>query len=309
MESFSSAVKSHVCQKSFLELGFGDGKKVKWKECCSMAFLRAVFLFLAQEDEEGCVLSSPREDFLELCAFLLIRSFDLEAKVLPRERGNRQGALLTLPDQTKENLLKATESWQSSACPQCRVLYLRAAFLSCGTLSDPEKGYHAAFRLTDEGAREELAEILSDLDIDTKKGTDGKYLILYLKASGKIEDLLSAVGAQSYALKLMDRRVEKNIRAATNRRQNFDNANMQRVVNGAQGVIAAIHFLKKEGVFATLPESLQNAARLRESYPADSLADLCSHCEEPMTKSGLNHRFQRLCAIAEKIQQEKEGAL
>ena len=308
MESFSSAVKSHVCQKSFLELGFGEGKKVKWKECCSKAFLRAVFLFLAQE-EEDCILSSPREDFLELCAFLLIRSFDLEAKVLSRERGNRQGALLMLPGQTKEKLLKATEPWQASACPQCRVLYLRAAFLSCGTLTDPEKGYHAAFRLTDERVREELAEILSDFDIDAKKGTDGKYLTLYLKESGKIEDLLSAVGAQSYALKLMDRRVEKNIRAATNRRQNFDNANMQRVVNGAQGVIAAIHFLKKEGVFETLPESLQNAARLRESYPADSLADLCLYCEEPMTKSGLNHRFQRLCAIAEKIRQEKEEIL
>ena len=122
-----------------------------------------------------------------------------------------------------------------------------------------------------------------------------------------IEDLLSIMGAQKFSLSLMDQRIEKEIRANTNRRQNFDNANMTRAINGAQSVISAIHYLEEEGVLETLSEPLQKAARLRLAQPDASLQELCRYSEEEITKSGLNHRLQKLCKIAEKIKEEKES--
>jgi DNA-binding protein WhiA len=185
-------------------------------------------------------------------------------------------------------------------------LYVRAAFLSCGTILDPEKGYHAAFRAPTERAAQEISCVLDSFGIDVKRGREQKSHLVYLKESEKIEDLLSVLGAQKFSLDLMDKRVEKSIRANTNRRQNFDNANMARSINGAQSVITAIHFLEQEEVLETLSEPLQKAAKLRLSQPEISLAELCRYSEEEITKSGLNHRLQKLVSIADKLKEEKE---
>ncbi len=307
MESFSSSVKEFLCKKSFEELGFGEKEKVKWKECCGISFLRSVFLFLAQKEDGRIILSSDRESFLEICAYLLIRHFDTEATVMKRERGNRKGAILSLPEDVKEKVLSASLDFLNDACDRCRVLYVRAAFLSCGTILDPEKGYHAAFRTPCEKAAEELSFVLDSFGIEAKRGREKKTHLVYLKESEKIEDLLSVLGAQRFSLDLMDMRVEKSIRANTNRRQNFDNANMARSINGAQSVISAIRFLEEEEVLETLSEPLQKAAKLRLSQPEISLAELCRYSEEEITKSGLNHRLQKLILIANKLREEKEN--
>lgn len=307
MQSFSSSVKEYLCQKSFEELGFGAKEKVKWKECCSAAFCRSVFLCLAKEEEGGCILSSDREMLLELSAFLLIRTFGLEAEVKKRDRGNFRGAILRLPSGTRDRILSQTESAASGLCDRCRLLSVRAAFLSCGTVLDPEKGYHAAFRLAEEKAASELLETLSAFDIEAKQTRENGRFLLYLKESGKIEDLLSLMGAQKFSLDLMDKRVGKSIRANTNRRQNFDNANMARSINGAQGAILAIRYLEEEGILKTLSEPLQLAAKLRLNHPEVSLSELCRFSEAELSKSGLNHRLQKLILLAEKHKMEKES--
>ncbi len=307
MESFSSSVKSYLCDKSFEELGFGEKERVKWKECCGKAFLRSVFLFLAQREGGEEVLSSDREKFLELCAFLLIRSFETEARVLKRDRGNRRGAILSLPEGTREKVLSASDNFLKEGCERCRILYVRASLLSHGTIMDPEKGYHASIRAQSEAGADELCRVLESFGIEAKKHIEQGKPAVYLKESEKIEDLLSAIGAQKYSLDLMEKRVEKSIRADISRRQNFDNANMARAINGAQSIITAIHYLDEEGVLETLSEPLQKAARLRLARPEVSLAELCRLSEEKITKSGLNHRLQKLLSIAEKIKEEKES--
>ncbi len=307
MESFSSSVKSYLCDKSFEELGFGGKVKVKWKECCGKSFLRSVFLFLWQEEDDAEILSSDREKLLEICAYLLIRLYDLDVQVLKRERGNRRGAILSLPRGTRDMVLAASKNPVSGSCDRCRVLYIRAALLSRGTIMDPEKGYHAAFRAPDVFSADELSFVLDGFGIESKKSPEENQVLVYLKESGKIEDLLAAIGAQKFSLDLMEKRVEKSIRADISRRQNFDNANMSRAINGAQSIISAIHYLDEEGILETLSEPLQKAARLRLSLPEVSLAELCRFSEEKITKSGLNHRLQKLLAIAEKTREEKES--
>jgi len=130
--------------------------------------------------------------------------------------------------------------------------------------------------------------------------------LVYLKESTKIEDLLSLMGAQKFALDLMNSKIEKSIRGDINRRQNFDGANMQKSINGAMHVIGSIRYLEEKGVLTTLSEPLQKAAKLRLSFPEASLAELCHRSEELITKSGLNHRLQKLCAMAKKLKKEDE---
>lgn len=306
MESFSSLVKAYLCDKSFEELGFGEKERVKWKECCGRSFLRSVFLFLAQSEGDEEILSSDREKFLELCAFLLIRSFEIEARVLKRDRGNRRGAILSVPKGTGKRILESSDGFLTDGCERCRILYVRAALLSHGTVMDPEKGYHASIRTRTEEGTDELCAVLESFGIRAGKHREHGCPAVYLKESEKIEDLLSAIGAQKFSLDLMEKRVEKSIRADISRRQNFDNANMARTINGAQSIISAIQALKEAGMLETLPEPLQNAARLRLARPEVSLAELCRLSEEKITKSGLNHRLQKLVLLAEQLKEERK---
>lgn len=307
MERFSSLVKQHICEKTYEELGIGEKERVKWKDCCNLAFLRSVFLFLAIERDGKTVLSSDRQDLLEITAYLLIRVFDLEAQVEKRMTGNRKGAVLVLPTGTRQRILQETRNVLDGACHRCPVLVIRGAFLSCGTVLDPEKGYHAAFTVKGQKPTEELISVLASLGVEAKVRTTEKGNLVYLKESGKIEDLLSIVGAELYSLELMNRKIERSIRGDINRRQNFDDANLKKTVNGAQSIISAIHFLEEAGVLETLSEPLQSAAKLRMSYPEVSLKELCQRSEEELTKSGLNHRLQKLVTLAETIRKEEEN--
>lgn len=304
MKSFSSTVKEYLCEKSLEELVARE--KGKWKECCRRAFLRSVFLTLAKEGEEGDTLSSDREAFLEVIAFLLIRTFDLEARVLPRRVGNRKGAVLSLPVGSRQRILRETVNVVEDGCERCRVLFICGAFLSHGTILDPEKGYHAAFLTPGEAECAELAQVLEESGVFPGKTRDRNGILLYLKESSKIEDLLSVMGAHRFSLDLMNRRIDKSLRGNINRRLNFDGANLKKTVNSAQGIITAIHFLEEREVLPTLSESLQKAAKLRLSHPEVSLAELVRYSEEEITKSGLNHRLQKLCSLAEQIKKKEE---
>ena len=114
------------------------------------------------------------------------------------------------------------------------------------------------------------------------------------------------MGAEKFSLDLMNSKIEKSIRGDINRRQNFDGANMKKAINGALYVIEAIHFLEEKEILNTLSDSLQKAAKLRLSFPEASLNELCLRSEEEITKSGLNHRLQKLCDLAKKLKKEEE---
>lgn len=304
MKSFSASVKEHILDRSFEELGFNEKERVKWKECCCRAFLRGVFLFLVRKEDGQYTVSSSRFDLLEIVTFLLIRLFDAEPCMAQKRKKGRQGNTLLIPEVLYRTVLQETLVQESDLCDRCRVLFIRAAFLSCGTMLDPQKGYHAAFRLIEREGAAELQKALERFDlIPTVVEREGE-IRLYFKESAKIEDLLSVIGAQHFSLELMNRRVERSIRANINRRQNFDAANLKKTVNGAQNAIEAIRYLEQNDLLKNLPEPLQKAAKLRMSYPEVSLGELCQRSEDEITKSGLNHRLQKLILIAEKTRKE-----
>jgi DNA-binding protein WhiA len=171
---------------------------------------------------------------------------------------------------------------------------------------DPEKGYHAAFLAQGKKETEELVRVLDGFGIEPKISETREGTLVYLKESSRIEDLLSVMGAQKFSLDLMNKRIDKSIRGNINRRLNFDGANLKKTVNSSQNIISAIQYLSEKGILETLPEGLQNAAKLRLSYPEVSLSELLNYGEESLTKSGLNHRFQKICRLAEKLRSEEE---
>ena len=113
-------------------------------------------------------------------------------------------------------------------------------------------------------------------------------------------DMLTVMGASNCVLELMGVKMYKDMRNNVNRRLNFESANLDRTVNAALVQIDAINRLKKCGMLNDLPSELREIAELRTENPDFSLKQIGDSMSVPMTRSGVNHRLKKLCALAEK---------
>ena len=59
---------------------------------------------------------------------------------------------------------------------------------------------------------------------------------------------------------------------------------------------------------SSLPEQLEEIARIRLEYPDKSLKELGSFLSTPVGKSGVNHRLRKISEIAETLREGKGEA-
>ena len=180
----------------------------------------------------------------------------------------------------------------------CRIAFLRGAFLSGGSVTDPQKGYHLELSTTHQSVSREMVALMRDLDLEPKDAPRKGNAVIYFKQSDRIEDFLTTIGAPISAMEVMNAKLEKDLRGSVNRRVNCDAANLDKAVEAAQVQIEAIRHLEESGVLATLPDKLQEAAQLRRDHPADTLVQLAGRCDPPITKSALNHRLRKLVELS-----------
>lgn len=179
--------------------------------------------------------------------------------------------------------------------------FINGAFLAGGNISDPEKEYRAEFSFK---SNDTAADFIGLLD---SKGFDfsltyraGKFLV-YTKNSTTIEELLAYLGAGGETLNLIGVKVYKSVRNKLNRQNNFETSNILKTADAAYMQMVAIEKLKNAGRLETLPEELYEAACLRLANPEMSLSSLCKLSKAGLTRSGLNHRIQKLIRLSEDI--------
>ncbi len=212
-------------------------------------------------------------------------------------------ALFSSPSLSPHRLTEALKKRQKEGrCEECDGFFFRSAFLHAGSVTDPKKRYHLEIRLPSPKAEQELQLRAEKRGIQWKTAQRKTTKVFYLKSSEAIEDFFITVGAQASALKLMETKVEKDVKNRINRLNNSDGANLQRTVYFAGRVADAIAFLKQHDRFEQLPETLKKTAALRRKYPGASLSELCLVSEERLTKSGLNHRLQKIIEEAQKLE-------
>ena len=113
-----------------------------------------------------------------------------------------------------------------------------------------------------------------------------------------IVDYLTAIGAPVCAMKIIEAKVEKELRNGVNRRCNCDTANLGKAVNAAQQQLQAIRQLRERGKLDTLPEKLRDAARLREENPEATLSERAAMAEPPLSKPAMSHRMRKLIELS-----------
>ena len=182
----------------------------------------------------------------------------------------------------------------------CRASFLRGAFLSGGSVTDPQKRYHLELATSHVQAGREVEALLRDMGYEPKNVQRQGNGVTYFKQSDHIEELLTRIGAPAAAMEVMAAKVEKEMRNTVNRRVNCDAANVDKAVAASREQVEALTRLTDAGVVATLPVKLQEVAVARLLQPELSLSELAETFDPPLTKSCLNHRMRKLMELAGK---------
>ena len=179
---------------------------------------------------------------------------------------------------------------------------IRGIFLGSGSINDPTKKYHLEILLNDKDAAQYIQNILKSFNIKAKILEMNN--TIYIKEGEEISKFLAFIGAQKSVLKYEEIRVMREIRNNVNRQVNCETANLNKTISASVMQIEAINYLKKVKKYEELPTGLQEIAELRLEYPEMSLKDLGSLLENPLGKSGVNHRLKKIIEIADEAKKE-----
>ena len=183
--------------------------------------------------------------------------------------------------------------------------YLRGLFLVTGSINDPKTSrYHLEFLVDNLEYAKYIDRILNDMELNSKIITREKKYMVYIKEAEKISDFLRIIKAYSGVMYYEDIRIYRDHKNMTNRLNNCEQANMDKVFFTANNQLKDIEKLKEYDLIEIIDDKLKEVIVYREKYPEASLSelsDIMSNDGIKITKSGLNHRFRKIKEILEKI--------
>ena len=188
-------------------------------------------------------------------------------------------------------------------CSSCEQAFLRGVFIASARLTDPQKGYQLEFSLSPENVSlaSKLYRFLSMIGFVPKIINRKNSVGLYFKNNGLISDVLYFIGAVGSSFEYSNVAIEKEIRNYENRATNCVAKNIYKSVSASQKQIDAIEKLIASHRIDALPEELKQTALIRLENAEATLTELALLHTPPISKSGLNHRLQKLCEEAELI--------
>ena len=294
--TFGGEVKNELCRGEL------------HRKCCAQAEAYGVLLYCNTFTGGEVRIVTEHDAFAQRLPLLFKKAFKLTFDRLPQGEGKH---IFSIQDPKKLQTIRQTYGAEGESValhinfavleePCCRMSFFRGAFLAGGSVTDPKKGYHLELTTSHQNVSREMLALMRECDFNPKAAARKGNSVIYFKQSEYIEDFLTAIGAPVSAMEVMNAKLEKNLRGSVNRRVNCDAANLDKAVEAAQSQLEAIRSLERQGLLDKLPDKLQETARLRMTYPEDTLSQLAQLCDPPITKSALNHRLRKLVELAGK---------
>lgn len=186
--------------------------------------------------------------------------------------------------------------------------YLRGVFLMSGSINDPKTSrYHLEFLVNDEKYAYFINDLLNKYNLNSKVlKRETKYMI-YIKEAEKISDFLRIINAYNAVMYYEDIRIYRDHKNMTNRLNNCEQANVDKVIETASKQIKDIELINQVGL-DLLDEKEQIVALYRLKYKDVSLLELSEiismETGKKITKSGIYHRFKKISELADKLKEK-----
>lgn len=178
---------------------------------------------------------------------------------------------------------------------------VKGAFMGSGSITDPEKQYHLEISFQEKNNAEYVLNICKSFGVLLKLLEQEEKILLYIKDSEEISKFLALIGSNKGMLAFEDVRITKEIKNNVNRLVNCETANLNKIVNASVNQINDIKLIQKLNKFEEMPDYLKEIAILRLENPDISLKALGEMLENPIGKSGVNHRLQKIHEYAEEL--------
>jgi len=183
----------------------------------------------------------------------------------------------------------------------CKASFVSGAFLGGGYVKTPKNGYHFEIKTHYHDLSRDLSQIMTDMGFEPKTVTRKSEFVSYIKQSDVICDILGLFGATEAMFELCNVKIFNDMKNKVTRRANCDIANINKSVAAATEQIAAINKIKERRGLSSLPDVLEEMAKLRIENPDANLKELGELVNPPISKSGVNHRLKKIIKIAEEI--------
>ena len=184
--------------------------------------------------------------------------------------------------------------------------YLRGLFMCVGSINDPKTSrYHLELLVDNFKYAKFISQILNKYNLNSKVIKREKNYMIYIKEAEKIADFLRIIKSFNAVMYFEDIRIYRDHKNMTNRLNNCEQANMDKVFMTSNSQIKDIQLLKESGLIDLLDEKLKEVINYRLQYPESSLQELSDiitiKTGNKITKSGLNHRLRKIKEIANRL--------
>ena len=187
--------------------------------------------------------------------------------------------------------------------------YIRGLFIASGSINDPKKSrYHLEIIVDNLEYANYINDLLNEYDLNSKVlKRDTKYMI-YIKEAEKIGDFLRMIGAINALLYYEDIRIYRDHKNMTNRINNCEQANVDKIIMTASNQVNDIELIREKAGLELLDDKCYLAATYRLKYREVSLTELSEimtiETGNSITKSGLHHRFNKIKELANRLREK-----
>lgn len=309
MVSFSRVVKEEVVFNDF-------------ESCCQRAMLCAVIkingtlslsnhgLSLTIRTENAKIASKIhkmlKEEYDPQIEFLVSRKMKLKKNnvyILKVTKAREILDDLSLMDGLGFNQIPNPKIIEKECCTRA---YLAGAFLSCGSVNNPEtSNYHLEMSFNEEEFAQFIADLINRFELNAKIIKRRNKYVVYLKSSEKIGDFLRAIGASQSVMNFESTRIDRSMSNTVNRWNNCDIANEMKSMATANKQLEDIETVDMFLGLDMLDEKTRAVALIRKKYPELTLNELTEvYYEETgqtISKSGLHRRFKKISEEAKRL--------
>ena len=221
----------------------------------------------------------------------------IKDKNILKNLGIYETKLLTIP---KEYIIDDEESLRA---------YLRGVFLMSGSLNDPKTArYHLEFTIDNKTYALFIKQQLNKYNLNSKVLKRNNKYMVYIKEAEKISDFLRIINAYNAVMYFEDIRIYRDHKNMTNRLNNCEQANVDKIIETANQQIKNIEIIKNSVGLDLLDEKERIVAEYRLKYKDISLLELSEiislETGKKITKSGIYHRLKKINDIACKIKKK-----
>lgn len=219
----------------------------------------------------------------------------------PNKVGRRGGSVFEVLFEATEfesfitdYLMPDTITDKISSSESLRRAMMKGAFLARGSMSDPNKTYRIEILCKTDAFVKMLVLLMHAENIRPMTRVSDVTWAIYFKKHDEICDFLVILGAVNQMMELQNIRAQHDVNGMVSRSVNLDTWTVKQQSEASARRTKQLEKLLSSDKANRIPKELLEVAKIHIDNPGLSLTELGRLMDPPISKSGMNHRIQKL---------------